>query len=214
MVIGLPERHIRLAHDLPVGGQQPADVVGGDTIWPPGAPVAVELMERGLVRLAGAGGQLAGRAKIAKAKKPAELVLPLRREFPIVRGRYDRAAVDQYLDQVEGAIYTASQRHVNRILVAIARRDQLLVDRLLGHLDRLEQGEEDPDRLGELFQLDHLVTRMRRNDENLRSTAYFDGAGGATAAWTLAAWALAGIALLLVGRGLNAPTRTSSPARR
>ena len=27
--------------------------------------------------------------------------------------------------------------------------------------------EEDPDRLAELFQLDHLATRMRRNDENL-----------------------------------------------
>src|SRR5690606_2786941 len=34
-------------------------------------------------------------------------------------------------------------------------------------LDRLERGEQDPDRLSELFQLDHLATRMRRNDENL-----------------------------------------------
>jgi hypothetical protein len=34
----------------------------------------------------------------------------------------------------------------------------------------------------------------------LRSTAYFDGAGGATVAWTLAAWAVAGIALLIIGR--------------
>ena len=30
-----------------------------------------------------------------------------------------------------------------------------------------ERGEEDPDRLAELFQLDHLATRMRRNDENV-----------------------------------------------
>ncbi len=34
----------------------------------------------------------------------------------------------------------------------------------------------------------------------LRSTAYFDGAGGTTAAWTLAGWALAGIVLLMIGR--------------
>jgi anti-sigma regulatory factor (Ser/Thr protein kinase) len=51
--------------------------------------------------------------------------------------------------------------------VGLARRSQALVDRLIGHLDRLERGEEDPDRLAELFQLDHLATRMRRNDDNL-----------------------------------------------
>jgi hypothetical protein len=34
----------------------------------------------------------------------------------------------------------------------------------------------------------------------LRSAAYFDGAGGATVAWTLGAWALAGILLLAIGR--------------
>src|SRR5262249_13443405 len=49
----------------------------------------------------------------------------------------------------------------------LARRSQILVDRLIGHLDRLERGEQDPDRRRELFQLDHLATRMRRNDENL-----------------------------------------------
>jgi hypothetical protein len=56
---------------------------------------------------------------------------------------------------------------VATMFVNLARRSQILVDRLIGHLDRLERGEEDPDRLAELFQLDHLATRMRRNDENL-----------------------------------------------
>src|SRR5262249_59930062 len=53
------------------------------------------------------------------------------------------------------------------VLLPAARRGQILVDRLIGHRDRLERGEETPDRLAELFQLDHLATRMRRNDENL-----------------------------------------------
>jgi hypothetical protein len=49
----------------------------------------------------------------------------------------------------------------------LARRSQALVDRMIGELDTIERGEEDPKRLGQLFQLDHLATRMRRNDENL-----------------------------------------------
>ena len=53
------------------------------------------------------------------------------------------------------------------MFINLARRSQNLVDRLIGHLDHLERGEENPDRLAELFQLDHLATRMRRNDENL-----------------------------------------------
>ncbi|HEY3504865.1 MAG TPA: nitrate- and nitrite sensing domain-containing protein [Actinocatenispora sp.] len=56
---------------------------------------------------------------------------------------------------------------VSTMFVNLARRSQLMVDRLIGRLDRLERGEEDPDRLGELFHLDHLATQMRRNDENL-----------------------------------------------
>ncbi|MBO0832549.1 MAG: hypothetical protein J2P29_11340, partial [Actinobacteria bacterium] len=34
-------------------------------------------------------------------------------------------------------------------------------------IDDLEQGEQDADRLSNLFQMDHLATRMRRNSENL-----------------------------------------------
>jgi signal transduction histidine kinase len=70
------------------------------------------------------------------------------------------------------AVRTAAEQAALRSSVAtmfvnLARRSQILVDRLIGHLDRLERGEQDPDRLSELFQLDHLATRMRRNDENL-----------------------------------------------
>ncbi|MBV9380860.1 MAG: hypothetical protein JO242_09340, partial [Streptosporangiaceae bacterium] len=34
-------------------------------------------------------------------------------------------------------------------------------------IDSLEQNEDDPDRLSNLFSMDHMVTRMRRNSENL-----------------------------------------------
>jgi signal transduction histidine kinase len=73
-----------------------------------------------------------------------------------------------HLEAVRTAAEQAALRSsVSTMFVNLARRSQILVDRLIGHLDRLERGEEDPDRLAELFQLDHLATRMRRNDENL-----------------------------------------------
>ncbi len=90
-----------------------------------------------------------------------------------VRGRDEIGQVSEAFNVVHReAVRVAAEQAVLRasvstMFVNLARRSQLLVDRLIGHLDRLEQGEEDPDRLAQLFQLDHLATRMRRNDENL-----------------------------------------------
>ncbi len=47
------------------------------------------------------------------------------------------------------------------------RRGQSLVQRQLHLIERLEADEESPSQLAKLFQLDHLVTRMRRNNENI-----------------------------------------------
>ncbi|MEV6234119.1 nitrate- and nitrite sensing domain-containing protein [Saccharopolyspora shandongensis] len=57
--------------------------------------------------------------------------------------------------------------NVNDLFVNLARRSQTLVQRQLALIDRLEQDEQDPDQLSSLFELDHLATRMRRNNENL-----------------------------------------------
>ncbi|GLZ81020.1 histidine kinase [Actinorhabdospora filicis] len=86
--------------------------------------------------------------------------------FNIVHKEAVRVAAEQ----------AALRSSVSTMFVNLARRSQILVDRLIGHLDRLERGEEDPDRLAELFQLDHLATRMRRNDENLLVIAGADSA--------------------------------------
>lgn len=56
---------------------------------------------------------------------------------------------------------------VNRVFLSIAHRNQSLVQRQLHVLDRVEREEEDPDLLEDLFHLDHLATRGRRNAENL-----------------------------------------------
>ncbi|WP_378786852.1 nitrate- and nitrite sensing domain-containing protein [Nonomuraea fastidiosa] len=57
--------------------------------------------------------------------------------------------------------------NVNAMFVNLSRRSQTLVERQITLIDSLEQGEQDEQRLGNLFKLDHLATRMRRNSENL-----------------------------------------------
>lgn len=63
---------------------------------------------------------------------------------------------------------------LSNIVVNLARRSQTLLDRQVEYLDRLEGSEEDPDRLSELFKVDHLATRMRRNAESLKVLAEAD----------------------------------------
>ncbi|GGO15517.1 hypothetical protein GCM10010116_31270 [Microbispora rosea subsp. aerata] len=57
--------------------------------------------------------------------------------------------------------------NVNAMFVNLSRRTQTLVERQIALIDGLEQGEQDEERLANLFKLDHLATRMRRNSENL-----------------------------------------------
>ena len=64
----------------------------------------------------------------------------------------------------------------NAMFVNLSRRSQSLIERLARTIDSLEQNEEDPDRLSHLFRMDHLVTRMRRNSENLLLLAGHDSA--------------------------------------
>ncbi|MEW2591423.1 sensor histidine kinase [Micromonospora aurantiaca] len=70
----------------------------------------------------------------------------------------------------------ALRTSVSAMFLNLARRSQSLVDRMIGELDAIERSEEDPKRLAQLFELDHLATRMRRNDENLLVLAGADSA--------------------------------------
>ncbi|WP_229791954.1 sensor histidine kinase [Micromonospora fulviviridis] len=72
-----------------------------------------------------------------------------------------RSAVDVAVEQA------MMRRNVNAMFVNLARRSQVLVERQLELLDELEREESDPDQLENLFKLDHLAARMRRNDESL-----------------------------------------------
>lgn len=59
------------------------------------------------------------------------------------------------------------RKGIGDIFVNLARRNQSLLDRQIEFIDQLESAEEDPDVLENLFKLDHLATRMRRNAESL-----------------------------------------------
>lgn len=59
-------------------------------------------------------------------------------------------------------------RHtVRHTFVSLSLRTLGLVERQLGVIESLEEREQDPDRLGVLFQIDHMATVMRRHSENL-----------------------------------------------
>ncbi|MBD8059253.1 HAMP domain-containing protein [Cellulomonas sp. JH27-2] len=63
---------------------------------------------------------------------------------------------------------------IAEMFVNVARRDQVLLNRQLSFIDSLERSEEDPSTLANLFRLDHLATRMRRNAESLLVLAGID----------------------------------------
>lgn len=66
------------------------------------------------------------------------------------------------------AVEQAAQRkNFADTFLNLGRRVQGLVARQLDFITELEDAEDDPDVLGDLFKLDHLATRIRRNAESL-----------------------------------------------
>jgi signal transduction histidine kinase len=59
------------------------------------------------------------------------------------------------------------RRNVSEVFVNLGRRTQNLITRQLDQIDHLEERTDDPDMLSDLFLLDHLATRLRRNAENM-----------------------------------------------
>ncbi|WP_405820477.1 nitrate- and nitrite sensing domain-containing protein [Streptomyces sp. NBC_01390] len=96
-------------------------------------------------------------------------------EFPAAQlgGAAEIAEVAESLRLVEhtalqlAAEQAVLRRNTTESLANLGRRNQNLVRRQLGLITRLERQEIDPDALAELFELDHLATRMRRNAESL-----------------------------------------------
>lgn len=62
---------------------------------------------------------------------------------------------------------TLVRRNMAETLVNLGRRNQGLLNKTLKLITNLEREERDPQRLDQLFKLDHLATRVRRNAESL-----------------------------------------------
>jgi signal transduction histidine kinase len=96
------------------------------------------------------------------------------RVIPIpINTRDELGEVARAFDQVHReAIRLAAEQamlrgNVNAIFTNLSSRNQGLIERQLTLISELESREADPDQLENLFRLDHLATRMRRNGENL-----------------------------------------------
>ncbi|WP_306361387.1 nitrate- and nitrite sensing domain-containing protein [Nocardia sp. CC227C] len=82
-------------------------------------------------------------------------------------------SVAQALDRVQTTAFELAseqallRRNTTESLANLGRRNQNLVRRQLGLISEFERTELDPTALSNLFELDHLATRMRRNAESL-----------------------------------------------
>jgi signal transduction histidine kinase len=92
---------------------------------------------------------------------------------PLEFGRDEIGQVGQAFNMVqETAVRVAVEqaelrRSVRDVFLSLARRSQALLHRQLALLDGMERRTTDSEELAELFRIDHLATRMRRNAENL-----------------------------------------------
>jgi signal transduction histidine kinase len=102
----------------------------------------------------------------APPQPPAPVQVPARATEEI-------RSVATALDRLQSAAYgLATEQAVQRrdtieSLANLGRRNQNLIRRQLGFITSLEREEIDPAALANLFELDHLATRMRRNASSL-----------------------------------------------
>jgi signal transduction histidine kinase len=68
--------------------------------------------------------------------------------------------------QLAGA-EVGQRKFISELLINLARRHQSMLYRQLAIINQLQDKERDPDALGALLRLDHLVSRIRRDGDSL-----------------------------------------------
>ncbi|WP_412747135.1 nitrate- and nitrite sensing domain-containing protein [Krasilnikovia sp. MM14-A1004] len=106
-----------------------------------------------------------GQLRDGRAVEAGPALLPaMPREFRGVAAAFD--AISR--EAVQSAVAQRAMRAgYAEVFTNMFRRSQTLVQRQLLLMERLESREQAPEQLALLFQLDHLIARMRRNNENV-----------------------------------------------
>jgi signal transduction histidine kinase len=107
------------------------------------------------------------------ADDEAESVRPVRLDAVDTGGRDEIGDLARAFERVQttaaGLVerQAVSRRNVAQMFGHVGRRTQNLVGRQLALIDRLERAETDPSRLSDLYRLDHVSNRLRRNAGSL-----------------------------------------------
>ncbi|MEV4635741.1 nitrate- and nitrite sensing domain-containing protein [Actinoplanes sp. NPDC049548] len=134
------------------------------------------------------------------ADDDAEAVRPIRLDPVDVAARDEIGDLAKAFDRVQTTAVrlverqVAGRRNVAQMFGHVGRRTQNLVGRQLALIDSLERRETDSDRLRELYRLDHMSSRLRRNASSLVVLS-----GGAGANDHMAPLALSDVVRLALG---------------
>ena len=107
------------------------------------------------------------------ADDESESVRPIRLDPVDVEGQDEIGDLARAFDRVQTTAVrlverqVLGRRNVAQMFAHVGRRTQNLVGRQLALIDNLERRETDSDRLGELYRLDHMSSRLRRNASSL-----------------------------------------------
>ncbi|MBL7261831.1 sensor histidine kinase [Paractinoplanes lichenicola] len=107
------------------------------------------------------------------ADDDAESVRPIRLDPVDVEAQDEIGDLARAFDRVQTTAVrlverqVLGRRNVAQMFAHVGRRTQNLVGRQLALIDNLERRETDSDRLSELYRLDHMSSRLRRNASSL-----------------------------------------------
>jgi signal transduction histidine kinase len=107
------------------------------------------------------------------ADDEAESVRPIRLDPVDVEARDEIGDLARAFDRVQSTAVrlverqVLGRRNVAQMFGHVGRRTQNLVGRQLALIDTLERKETQSDRLGDLYRLDHMSSRLRRNASSL-----------------------------------------------
>jgi signal transduction histidine kinase len=142
-----------------------ATALVGRTLVNPLRRLQADALEIAMSRLPA---RVAAAASGADTPEASAMVEPIGVQSTDEIGRVARAFDQVHAEAVRLAGTEAQLRgSLNAMFISLSRRSVPLIERLSRMIDSMEQSEDDPDQLANLFAMDHLVTRMRRNSENL-----------------------------------------------